>query len=200
MQQKFSTKQTRKDVENQVAVVRQAGTESKRAILEIDPDAEAAAAISGIKKGIEIPLVADIHFDYRLALAALQAGADGLRLNPGNIGGRDRVAKVVAVAKERGLPIRIGVNAGSLEKDLLKVADPYGPAVPAPRQARAIWAPGQALGLGSKWGKIANKGSVLLPQHNATIQPGGGNVFSLGMKLSLTGSVTCPQPVVTLTR
>lgn len=84
------------------------------------PDEDAARAVSAIKAQIKIPLIADIHFDYRLALAAARSGADGLRINPGNIGGRDKVAKVVAVARQRGLPIRIGVNAGSLEKDLLK--------------------------------------------------------------------------------
>jgi (E)-4-hydroxy-3-methylbut-2-enyl-diphosphate synthase len=78
------------------------------------PDAEAAQSLVDIKKGINIPLVGDIHFDYRLALAALEAGADGLRLNPGNIGEADKVRKVALAAKERGVPIRVGVNAGSL--------------------------------------------------------------------------------------
>jgi len=80
------------------------------------PDAEAARAIAAIKKGISIPLVADIHFDYRLALTALEAGADGLRLNPGNIGEPEKVRAVARAAKERGVPIRIGLNAGSLPK------------------------------------------------------------------------------------
>jgi (E)-4-hydroxy-3-methylbut-2-enyl-diphosphate synthase len=84
------------------------------------PDQEAAAALPAILRGISIPLVADIHFDYRLALEALKAGVDGLRINPGNIGGRSRVEAVVKAAKERDVPIRIGVNAGSLEKDLLQ--------------------------------------------------------------------------------
>lgn len=83
------------------------------------PDQDAADALFEIKKLIEIPLIADIHFNHRLALAALAAGVDGLRINPGNIGGRDKVAAVVAAAKERKVPIRIGVNAGSLEKNLL---------------------------------------------------------------------------------
>jgi len=87
------------------------------------PDREAADVLHLIKKQIEIPLVADIHFDYRLALTALEKGVDGLRINPGNIGKREKVAEVAAAAKERGVPIRIGVNAGSLEKDLL---DRYG--------------------------------------------------------------------------
>jgi (E)-4-hydroxy-3-methylbut-2-enyl-diphosphate synthase len=78
------------------------------------PDMEAAEAISPIKKGVSIPVIADIHFDYRLALMALVAGADGLRLNPGNIAEPEKVKKVAAAAKERNVPIRIGVNAGSL--------------------------------------------------------------------------------------
>ena len=84
------------------------------------PTLEAAQALKEIRKQITIPLVADIHFDYRLALAALESGVDALRLNPGNIGGRDRVEKVVEAARQRQVPIRIGVNAGSLPKDLLE--------------------------------------------------------------------------------
>jgi (E)-4-hydroxy-3-methylbut-2-enyl-diphosphate synthase len=80
------------------------------------PDMEAAEAISPIKKGVSISIIADIHFDYRLALMALVAGADGLRLNPGNISEPEKVKKVAYAAKERGVPIRIGVNAGSLPK------------------------------------------------------------------------------------
>ncbi len=78
------------------------------------PDSQAARAISEIKRGISIPVIADIHFDYRLALEALKAGADGLRLNPGNIGDPEKVATVARAAKERNVSIRIGVNAGSL--------------------------------------------------------------------------------------
>lgn len=84
------------------------------------PDQEAAVAISEIKKDISIPIIADVHFDYRLAISAAKAGADCLRVNPGNIGGRKKVEKVVECAKDMGIPIRIGVNSGSLEKDLLK--------------------------------------------------------------------------------
>lgn len=87
------------------------------------PDVVAAQAISKIKKGITIPLIADIHFDYRLAIAAIEHGADALRLNPGNIGGAENVALVVKEAKKKRIPIRIGVNAGSLEKSML---DKYG--------------------------------------------------------------------------
>lgn len=81
---------------------------------------EAAAAIKEIKKQIHIPLVADIHFDYRLALAAIENGIDKVRINPGNIGRREKIEAVVKACKERGIPIRIGVNAGSLESHLLE--------------------------------------------------------------------------------
>lgn len=84
------------------------------------PDMEAARALSEIKKQIAIPLVADIHFDYRLAIAAMEHGADKIRINPGNIGDRERVKAVVDVAKERNIPIRVGVNSGSLEKELVE--------------------------------------------------------------------------------
>jgi len=80
------------------------------------PDAEAAQAISAIKRGISIPIIADIHFDYRLALMAMEAGCDGLRLNPGNIGESEKVKAVAQAARERKVPIRIGVNAGSLPR------------------------------------------------------------------------------------
>ncbi len=84
------------------------------------PDDEAAAAISAIKKKISIPVIADIHFDYKLAISAAESGADGLRINPGNIGGKNKIKAVVDAAKTNDIPIRIGVNAGSLEKDLIK--------------------------------------------------------------------------------
>ena len=84
------------------------------------PDMAAAEGLKTIVKESPIPVIADIHFDYKLALAAIEAGVDGLRLNPGNIGGNDRVAAVVEAAKKRNIPIRIGVNAGSLPKDLLE--------------------------------------------------------------------------------
>jgi len=81
------------------------------------PDAEAAQALSAIKRGVSLPIIADIHFDYRLALMALEAGVDGLRLNPGNIGEPEKVKAVAYAARERNVPIRIGVNAGSLPKE-----------------------------------------------------------------------------------
>ncbi len=84
------------------------------------PDEEAASALGEIKKRIHIPLVADIHFDYRMAIAAIENGADKIRINPGNIGGRDKVAAVVTAAAERKIPIRVGVNSGSLERELVE--------------------------------------------------------------------------------
>jgi (E)-4-hydroxy-3-methylbut-2-enyl-diphosphate synthase len=108
----------------QIARLEAAGCELVRVAV---PDQAAAEAIPSIKKGMTIPLIADIHFDYRLALAAMAAGADGLRINPGNIGSERNVKAVASEAKARGIPIRVGVNAGSLEKDLLKK---YGEVTP----------------------------------------------------------------------
>ncbi|HET9122017.1 MAG TPA: flavodoxin-dependent (E)-4-hydroxy-3-methylbut-2-enyl-diphosphate synthase, partial [Acidiferrobacteraceae bacterium] len=84
------------------------------------PSLDAAEAFGQIRKQVELPLIADIHFDYRIALRVAQLGADCLRINPGNIGREDRVRAVVDAARDRGIPLRIGVNAGSLEKDLQK--------------------------------------------------------------------------------
>ena len=84
------------------------------------PTLEAAAAIGEIKKRIHIPIVADIHFDHRCAIASIESGADKIRINPGNIGGRDKLSEVVKCAAERNIPIRVGVNSGSLEKDILE--------------------------------------------------------------------------------
>jgi len=99
---------------NQIKELENCGCEIVRVAV---PDKEAAESISAIKRSVSLPLIADIHFDYRLALAALQAGVDGLRLNPGNIRDKEQIAKVVAAAKEREIPIRIGVNGGSLPAD-----------------------------------------------------------------------------------
>ena len=108
------------DVEATVAQIlklEEAGCEIIRVAV---PTMEAAAAIREIKKQIHIPLVADIHFDYRMAIAAIENGADKIRINPGNIGSIDRVKAVVDKAKEYNVPIRVGVNSGSLEKELVE--------------------------------------------------------------------------------
>jgi (E)-4-hydroxy-3-methylbut-2-enyl-diphosphate synthase len=114
---------TNTDTRNVAETVRQierladAGCEIARCAI---PDMEAADAFGRIKKQIKRPLVADIHFDFRLAVAAVKNGADKVRINPGNIGSRERVAAVVDAARERQIPIRVGVNSGSLEKDILE--------------------------------------------------------------------------------
>ena len=113
---KTDTRDVRKTVQ-QIRRLEEAGCEIIRLAVV---DEEAARAIAEIKKRIRIPLIADIHFHSQLALMAMKSGADGLRINPGNIGGRDRLKPVVMEAKSRSVPIRIGVNSGSLEKDLLK--------------------------------------------------------------------------------
>ncbi len=102
---------------NQIHELENAGCEIIRVAV---PDMEAARAVQDIKKQIHIPLVVDIHFDYRLALECMKNGADKVRINPGNIGDTDRVKQVVEMAKSRQIPIRIGVNGGSLEKSLLE--------------------------------------------------------------------------------
>jgi len=99
---------------NQIKELEDCGCEIVRVAV---PDKEAAGSLATIKKSVSLPIIADIHFDYRLALGALKAGVDGLRLNPGNIGDKEQIARVVAAAKEREVPIRIGVNAGSLPAD-----------------------------------------------------------------------------------
>ncbi len=101
----------------QIKRLEEAGCEIVRCTV---PDMDAARAIAVIKKSITIPLVADIHFDYKMAIAAMENGADKIRINPGNIGSREKVAEVVKVAKEREIPIRVGVNSGSLEKELVE--------------------------------------------------------------------------------
>lgn len=114
------TKTDTRDVRATVAQIRglvAAGCEAVRvAVL----NSEAAECLRLVRKRVKIPLIADIHFDHRLALTAIEAGVDGLRINPGNIGSRIKVKEVVSAARDRDIPIRIGVNAGSLEKDILK--------------------------------------------------------------------------------
>lgn len=101
----------------QILALEEAGCEIIRCAA---PTMEAAKAFSEIKKQIHIPLVADIHFDYRLAIAAMEHGADKVRINPGNIGSSEKIKAVVDVARERGIPLRVGVNSGSLEKNLIE--------------------------------------------------------------------------------
>jgi len=111
----FPTEDTEKNVE-QILALEKAGCEIIRLTV---PTLEAAESFGEIKKRVHIPCVADIHFDYKMAIAAMENGADKIRINPGNIGGKEKLAEVVKVAKERNIPIRVGVNSGSLEKELV---------------------------------------------------------------------------------
>jgi (E)-4-hydroxy-3-methylbut-2-enyl-diphosphate synthase len=106
---------------NQIKELEDCGCEIVRVAV---PDKEATRSLATIKKTVSLPIIADIHFDYRLALAALKAGVDGLRLNPGNIRDKEQIAKVVAAAKEREVPVRIGVNSGSLPASFQPKAPP----------------------------------------------------------------------------
>ena len=112
----------------QIHALEKAGCELIRvAVLDL----EAAAALTQIREAISIPLIADIHFDHRLAVAAMENGAQAIRINPGNLGGPAKLARVVAAAKLHQVPIRVGVNSGSIEKDLLKVHGYPSPENPA---------------------------------------------------------------------
>lgn len=109
-----------RDVEktiNQILELEEAGCDIVRVAV---PDNEAAKAIKNIKQGINIPLIADIHFDHRLAISAIKNGVDGLRINPGNIGSKDKVKEVVLACKDRQIPIRIGVNSGSIKREVIE--------------------------------------------------------------------------------
>jgi len=108
------------DIDKTVRQIRELEEFGCKLIRVAVPDADSARAVRHIREQVSIPVVVDIHFDYRLALLAIESGADKLRINPGNIGGARKVAIVVAAAKERGIPIRVGVNSGSLEKAFMK--------------------------------------------------------------------------------
>jgi (E)-4-hydroxy-3-methylbut-2-enyl-diphosphate synthase len=125
------------DVTATVAGIRQLQEDDCRLVRVAVPDEDSARALRSIKENTGVLLVADVHYDYRLALLAIEAGVDKLRINPGNIGGRAKVAALASAAAERGIPIRVGVNSGSLEKQVMRT---YGGATP---QAMAESALGQ---------------------------------------------------------
>ena len=108
------------DVEATLKQIRELATAGCEIVRVAVPDERAARAIGTLKAGSPVPLVADIHFDYRLAIQAMENGADKIRINPGNIGSREKVREVVQAAKDHGIPIRVGVNSGSVEKALLE--------------------------------------------------------------------------------
>ncbi len=140
----------------QIHALQDAGCEIIRIAI---PNMEAAQAVGSIKKAVSIPVIADIHFDWRLAVAAMNEGADGIRINPGNIGGHEKLAKVVATAKERGIPIRIGVNSGSLEKD---IRQKYGGPTPEALVESALLNLENILNMGHEQLKISIKSSDCL--------------------------------------
>lgn len=144
------------NVEATVSQIQRLGEAGCEIVRVAVPDMAAARAIRAIKKEISLPLVADIHFDYRLALAAADSGCDALRINPGNIGSEAHVREVVAAARDKGLPIRIGVNAGSLEKELLAR---YGGARPEAMVESALSHVGILENLGFDAIKISLKAS-----------------------------------------
>ncbi len=152
---KTDTRDIRKTV-RQIRRLEEAGCEIVRVAVV---DEKAARAITEIKKRIRIPLIADIHFHPRLALMAIESGAVGLRINPGNIGGRDRLKPIVIKAKDRSIPIRIGVNSGSLEKDLFKR---FGGATPEAMVSSALQAIEWMENLGFRLIKVSLKASDAL--------------------------------------
>lgn len=134
MVQSMTNTDTR-DAESTLRQIRELADHGCEAVRVAVPDDAAAACLKGIREGSPVPLIADIHFDWRLAVRAIEAGLEGLRINPGNIGSADRVARVVDCAKANGAVIRIGVNSGSVEKELL---DQYGGPCPEAMVASAL--------------------------------------------------------------
>jgi (E)-4-hydroxy-3-methylbut-2-enyl-diphosphate synthase len=153
------TKTDTRNVGETVRQIRRLEEEGCEIIRVAVVDDEAARAVADIKKRIRIPVVADIHFHSHLALKAIESGADGLRINPGNIGGRDRLRPIVAAAKSRSVSIRIGVNSGSLEKDLLKR---FGGATPEAMVSSALRTIEWMEDLGFRLIKISLKASDVL--------------------------------------
>lgn len=121
------TKTDTRDIKSTVRQIKQLESAGCEIVRVAVPDINAAKVLGEIKKRVKIPIIADIHFNYKLALEAINQGVDGLRINPGNIGAKWKVREVVNAAKDRGIPIRIGVNAGSLPKDLI---EKYGHSTP----------------------------------------------------------------------
>ncbi|MGB9713023.1 MAG: flavodoxin-dependent (E)-4-hydroxy-3-methylbut-2-enyl-diphosphate synthase [Dissulfurimicrobium sp.] len=141
---------------SQISRLKEVGCEIVRVAI---PDEAAAVALADIKKAISMPIIADIHFDWRLAVAAIEQGADGIRINPGNIGGVERLSKVVKKAKEYGVPIRIGINSGSLEKDIRRH---YGASLPEALVESALRNIELIAGMGFEAIKVSIKSSDCL--------------------------------------
>ena len=169
---------------SQILRLEEAGCELVRSTV---PTMEAAKAFAEIKKRIHIPLIADIHFDYRLAIAAIENGADKIRINPGNIGGKEKVKAVVDAAKERNTPIRVGVNSGSLEKDLL---EKYGGVTAGGIVESALDKVHQIEDLGYDNIVISIKSSDVMMCVNAHELIAGKTVYPIHVGITEAGTVT----------
>ncbi|MBQ3967750.1 MAG: flavodoxin-dependent (E)-4-hydroxy-3-methylbut-2-enyl-diphosphate synthase [Lachnospiraceae bacterium] len=169
---------------SQILRLEEAGCELVRSTV---PTMEAAKAFAEIKKRIHIPLIADIHFDYRLAIAAIENGADKIRINPGNIGGKEKVKAVVDAAKERNIPIRVGVNSGSLEKDLL---EKYGGVTAGGIVESALDKVHQIEDLGYDNIVISIKSSDVMMCVNAHELIAGKTVYPIHVGITEAGTVT----------
>ncbi len=169
---------------SQILRLEEAGCELVRSTV---PTMEAAKAFAEIKKRIHIPLIADIHFDYRLAIAAIENGADKIRINPGNIGDKEKVKAVVDAAKERNIPIRVGVNSGSLEKDLL---EKYGGVTAGGIVESALDKVHQIEDLGYDNIVISIKSSDVMMCVNAHELIAGKTVYPIHVGITEAGTVT----------
>jgi (E)-4-hydroxy-3-methylbut-2-enyl-diphosphate synthase len=166
----------------QIGRLEEAGCEIVRVAV---PDREAAAALTEIKKQITIPLVADIHFNYRLAIEAIESGVDGIRINPGNIG-KEKILKIVESAKSRGTVIRIGINAGSLEKDLLKK---YGGPSSSALVESALRSLASLENAGCKSIKLSVKASDVITTIEANRELSGKTDYPLHLGVTEAGSI-----------
>ena len=169
---------------SQILRLEEAGCELVRSTV---PTMEAAKAFAEIKKRIHIPLIADIHFDYRLAIAAIENGADKIRINPGNIGDKEKVKAVVDAAKERNIPIRVGVNSGSLEKHLL---EKYGGVTAGGIVESALDKVHQIEDLGYDNIVISIKSSDVMMCVNAHELIAGKTVYPIHVGITEAGTVT----------
>ncbi|MDA8161741.1 MAG: flavodoxin-dependent (E)-4-hydroxy-3-methylbut-2-enyl-diphosphate synthase [Desulfobacteraceae bacterium] len=150
------------------------------------PDLAAAEALADIKKAISVPIIADIHFDWRLAVASIESGADGIRINPGNLGGPQKLAKVVEKARQYGVPIRVGINSGSLERD---IRDRHGGPVPEALVESAIRNIGYIVDMGYEAVKVSIKSSDCLATIAAYRLLSGKTDFPLHLGVTEAGGL-----------
>jgi len=183
--QSMTNKDTR-DIPGTVAQIHRLQEVGCEIIRVAVPDTASAQAISEVKKSISIPVIADIHFDWRLAVASIEAGADCIRINPGNIGGRKKLARVVEKVKEYGISMRVGVNAGSLERDIRKK---FGGPVPEALVESAIRNIGLVVDMGCESIKISIKSSNVLNTVDAYRRLSGETDFPLHLGVTEAGGL-----------